>query len=30
MNIETLFEMALHITSPWYISSLEFIKEKNV
>lgn len=28
MNIETLFEMALHITSPWYISSLEFIKEK--
>lgn len=28
MNIETLFEMALQIKDPWFISGIEFIAEK--
>lgn len=28
MNIETLFEMALQIKEPWFISGIEFIAEK--
>ena len=28
MNIEALFEKAIHITSPWYITDIEFIEEQ--